>query len=452
MNGEVDAQAHQDRGEGDGQNVEMPDGQRRVAERPRHADGQHHQPDQRMPHAAKTEEHQHGDAGEGNEGRPLHVLLRPAHFVVFQDRNAGQRNAGIGVFPRDLPDDLPQRVNGRGGPFEAVLADDGRRHHEAQRPFVIEDVDHFVFLVREPRIERNDVGPRIRKRILVIQKRGEAARQPVEMLQNRGRLFRMLRIGRFLLQLIPQPRQEILQAHPFPVAVENRLVFLEPLQPDRQLLGRQVLQPLLAQLARLDAVQHVREQLRLLFQPRADFILDLLDLLRSLRFDDDHQVVLFAEALRELDPALLKRGRRVDQVGPVGFEPQMAGGVPDAGDRRHDHQQDGPARTPDADPRQRSQRVRQKRMMFLLVPRSRLRLPAAFRWRKLAWTGQVAPWSDKTWRHVSNVPEITTIFPTNSQSTHVTKRVPRPTSSVYSENHTLTEKTTASGHSGFLVI
>ncbi len=93
----VDSQAGQHGPEGAADDVQMADGQRRVAQRPDQAQQERAHRQQRMPHAAEAGDQHDEHAGEGEDRGQAHRRLAPRHLVVFHDRQAGQPDGHVGV-------------------------------------------------------------------------------------------------------------------------------------------------------------------------------------------------------------------------------------------------------------------------------------------------------------------------------------------------------------------
>lgn len=144
----------------------------------------------------------------------------------------------------------------------------------------------------------------------------QAADQSIHMVeQSVDLLFR-----RRTFQLRLEDQCDSFQPYQIPVASQNGTILVQSLEAHGQLGGCQVLQSFAAKLSGLDLVQNITEEFWFLMEQGRQFIERLLDPFGRLPFDDDHQVVGFAETLRILHPSLMKICRRIDQIGSIGFE------------------------------------------------------------------------------------------------------------------------------------
>ena len=121
-------------------------------------------------------------------------------------------------------------------------------------------------------------------------------------------------------ELALQTREHPFETDQLPVAVQNRTVLVQSFEARDQLIRRQILQSLVEQFAGLDFEQDVSEQVGLRLESSTNRIEHLLDGLGFFGLDDHDDVGRFAKAFRVAEPALLKRGGRVDQIRPVSLE------------------------------------------------------------------------------------------------------------------------------------
>ena len=121
-------------------------------------------------------------------------------------------------------------------------------------------------------------------------------------------------------ELALQTREHPFETDQLPVAVQNRTIFIQSFEARDQLIRRQILKSLVEQFAGFDFEQDVSEQVGLRLESATNRIEYLLDGLGFFGLDHHDDVGRFTEAFRVAEPALLKRGGRVDQVRPVGLE------------------------------------------------------------------------------------------------------------------------------------
>ncbi len=86
----IDAQAEQDRREGDAENVHVTDGERNVTAGPNHGHHQRRHRQDRVPEAAEGHDHHGQHAQERDERCQRHRALARLHLVILDDRQAGQ--------------------------------------------------------------------------------------------------------------------------------------------------------------------------------------------------------------------------------------------------------------------------------------------------------------------------------------------------------------------------
>ena len=103
MNRKIHSQPDQHDGKRDGQDVEVPDGQRGGGERIGQRDPQAQQDHQRQPHPVEADPHQPRHSHGRQQRRADHVLLRSHHLVTFENRDPGQTDL-------DPPTGLPRRL------------------------------------------------------------------------------------------------------------------------------------------------------------------------------------------------------------------------------------------------------------------------------------------------------------------------------------------------------
>ena len=111
---------------------------------------------------------------------------------------------------------------------------------------------------------------------------------------------------------------QLTDAQARPIAGDDRLCFGQKAIDRRQLGGGQIVQPLGANLAQIDFVQHGVEQTVFAGQRRREFFEDRHDFLAPLAFDHDDGVVFGAELLNVFQPQAIVVALGIDQIEPAG--------------------------------------------------------------------------------------------------------------------------------------
>ena len=258
----VDADAdHRDR-EGDAQDVQVADAGRGPAEGPRHPDHEHTVGHDRVPHAAEAGDHHQDHRRQRQAAGPDHRLLAAAHLVVFHHRQAGEADRGRRMPRADPLDDPPQLVGGGRGAGEAPFLLDQPQEHEAQPAVLGQQVLARQVAQRADRLGHRrpggDVVGRAARHGLRRLEPGEQA-LAVAFDGRQRRLAEALRLaaGHHLRGQSGHHRADA-QLHP--AAVEHRLRPLDELVDRRQILRREVVEPLGADPREVDLVEHRAKQ------------------------------------------------------------------------------------------------------------------------------------------------------------------------------------------------
>ncbi len=327
----VVAHADQHDGKRGREDIQVADGQCGPTHRPHGADHERGHRQQGVVKTAVDHEEQHRDAGHGQPRGQGRIRLRRGHLIAFQHRHAGQADLQAGKFRLELREERTHGLHAFQRGSERALLLDRPDQQESQRLVAAEEELRLGQQVLLLRLACDQAAPRIAVagRVLHHGRRGPADGQELgeKLLVAGAQRLPRLQVLDACLGLAQQAEQT--QAVPRQRSQVEEQTHVHEVALDRlDLLQRQEQQGAVAQRAQIDLVKQAIEEVGMGPDALGDGLEGLFHPRPALAANHDHDIVIVAELIEILLPALLVVLFRADQVVALGVILQTgAGGI-----------------------------------------------------------------------------------------------------------------------------